>query len=317
MATFAEILTTIRGIEDADRESLKALAAKYPDLDKVVARKTDLDTATTRAAELQSELDAAAIKVSGWETWREQNWVPGENGTDGMTKGHKAALNELQVAKYRLTQLDAGLVPGGDMTFDEIAKQLDTAGYAKKTDLATLAAKDDLKPLEQRVANQQSYFENFYRNTAHLPVKFDRLLGRELNEDFDMAGFIQFCTTGDDATVKDRLTNTGKAFDDFIAPKKQALEFKQKQDKLTADQAKLEADRTALETARTSAPNPSDGGSGPAAGMGHFQKRIMEGPPKAGDAAVDNLPLGKGLIARAAGEELRANGTLIQKEVVQ
>jgi hypothetical protein len=315
MAEFEEILAEINDIVAEDRAALVSLAAKYPDLDKAVLRQKEFkrqsDAFNRDKSKLEETKTALESQLAGWNRWRDENWqTDPTDPTKGWTKSEQAARAELAAVNEKLKTL--GAQPGtgnNNMPMDETALAelktfLATEGYVKKDSLATeFAPKGAFEGFTQRVDQTLGGFNAIYRETAHLPLKFQREFG-DLNEDFKIGPFVDFVTAN-----PDRVKDIDKAYEEYVAPKRQQLEFKKQEAKLAADKAAFEAEKAALAARQAAAPNPTDGGSGEPEAIGHFQARLSKPPERPEDKIV--APLGSGISAQMAAEALR-KGELVK-----
>lgn len=306
MAGFAEILRTLRNIEETDRDVLSGLAAKYPDLDTIVARKKDLDEATLKLTEIQERFSSSDSTLTAWEKWKADNW----DKDAGMTKQEKVARDAAtRLAAEIETMKAGGFVGGGDMSFADI--QEDLKKYLADGKFATA---DGLKPLtdklgdvEKLVSNQGAYWEHFYARTNHLNLKYYREFGEKLGQDFDMEAFMGFV-----AASPERMKDINAAYTEFVKPSVAALDFKVQSETLAKERAEFDAKVAAAATAQAAgggAGAPTDGTAGAAPTRGHLENRLHI-VPKEGEQ-VDTTPLGAGILAARAAEEYRTKGTLI------
>lgn len=306
---FVDLLKEFNGIDDGDLATLQGLATKYPDLDKKLVSADDLKEVSKERTKLQSKLTEVQEEIGAWNKWRDKNWVPDAE----MTVGEKQAREEQQALQTRLTELNAGRSPGGEIRvepqdFETLKGQLTAAGFATKAEIDGINAK--LPAVEGKLGQHDQVmagFERMYRETAHLPFQYHQDIGGKLNKPFKMGEFIDFATAS-----PERAKDLGKAYEDFIAPDKMALELKVKGDELAAGQAKLAADQAALEAKRTSAPGPSDDGSGAPQSMGFFERRLRHPSEANGKSATDGQKLGTGTTAAIAAELYR-KGELVPK----
>jgi hypothetical protein len=301
---FVDLLKELNGIDDGDLATFQGLATKYPDLDKKLVSASDLRDVSKERAKLQSKLDEKQAEVDTWNSWRDKNWIPDAE----MTVGEKQAREELNVLQSRLADTNSGRTPSGDNRvaiepgdFESLKTQLTAAGYVTKAELDGITSK--LPVVESALGRHDQVmagFERMYRETAHLPFQYHNDIGAKLGKPFSMGAFIDYATA-----TPERTKDLGKAYEEFIAPDKAALDLKVKGDELAAGQAKLEADRAALESKRTSAPGPDDTGGGAPQSMGFFERRLRHPSEANGKSATDGQKLGTGTTAAIAAELYR------------
>jgi len=308
MAEFADVLKEISALDDSDRATLEALAAKYPALDESVLRQREFSRKLSLQEKAKAKWDEdrkeLEDKVAEWDEWLATEWDPDHK----MTKAELAQFQDLQQAKARLAEFEAGAIPDttsegtrpgaeGTMEFTEVLAGLEREGYVKKADLAGYATSDSVGAVDKKIERNAFNFEYFYKNTLTLPLRFAREFG-ELGEDFDTEGFMDFATS--DPTGERLKDLKGKAYTDFTAQHKQRLEFKKQADQLAKDKADFEAAK-AKDLEQTTRSGPTDDGSGPSQ-VGHLQRR-MQTPPA--DKDKIDAPLGSGITAAVAAEQYR------------
>jgi hypothetical protein len=165
---------------------------------------------------------------------------------------------------------------------------------ALKADLSGLTPKADLDKLRTDHNQVTAGFEFMYRNTAHLPRKFEREFG-SLNQDFKIGPFIDFLNAN-----PDRVKDVDKAYEEFVAPVRAELAMKKTADDLAARELALKAKEDALTARQEGGVNPADSGSGTEQ-LGTLQARMRE--PE--DKNKVNAPLGSGITAAIAAEMYR------------
>jgi len=265
--------------DEGDRQALSGLAAKNPTLKEAVMLRSDY---SRKQDELKHKVDLA----EQWAKWREENWVDGAYGDKGG-----ALKRELEKDK-RIQELEQKLETGGDMTFDELTKHVDTLatqrGFVTQDAVAKL--------VNEKASGVSTLVEQSLAGYAQIAMKAPKLAVRHFrrhNEELDVEGLIDFA-------AKNSLTNLDDAYSKFAAEKESALAAKEAAEREA--QIRAEAKAEAEKELAASRPNamPTDDG-GPV--MGHFEKRIRgikdESAPDA-----DNLPaLGRGGIAVIAARE--------------
>lgn len=271
MGFFDDILkTTVT--DEADRSSLSALAAKYPNLIKAV---DDTDLAAT-----------------GWETWKNENW-------DATQRKTKAQVE----AEERVRALEAAGSFGAEMTFEEIKANLAKEGYVAKADLAAAIADptgtDPLfKSVRGLVNNSASGIEFFFRRTSTLPVEHFQEFGKVDPKLMD--------TLLDAYSKAPAGTDPRAVYDQIVAPEREqrrvaaetAKETKHQEDLARVARETEERVRREVGMSSGTPGMPSDQGGG-SSGMGPIQRaqaeRFNAAQP---DAPVSKAPLGSGIVAR-------------------
>jgi hypothetical protein len=289
-----DIATQLKMTEE-DKAAFLAVAGKYP-IDTVVVDKAQF-------SKVKSDFDKADSLVTGWETWKAENW----DKEHSMTHAQWAAVQENETLLGKVAAIEAGAyVPpiGDNMTFEEVEAQLLAKGYVKKDDVNGLvaAAKGEVASTIDGKLNMQNLSQEFFFTRAStIPMKYRDEFGSIGG--FDMEAFMRHVMSGDGRFLKDPADPTGKtmvknfdlAYEEFVAPKRLQVE------RANLDKEKLEvtALKTELETRKTTTPmSPTDDGRGGSVPP-PFQRQI-QGLDKDDVKLGGDAPFGSGSIAAQA-----------------
>lgn len=318
MGEFTDVLKELGSVDAADLQALEGFATKYPALDNAVLRAKELSRQQgawgKEKATLEAKKNELQAKVSEWDKWlADGNWIPDpDDPNGGMSRGEKAAREQLAQVTTRLAEMEAGTIrTGGPMEqsdFAAVKEYLAKEGFAFKADLAGFAPKADVDALKTVHGNALGGFEVIYRKATPKMMVFAREFPEDDPETF-LNGFVDYLTA--DPT---RTQDVNKAFEEFIGPQRAAAALKKQADELAAKQAEFDKKVAEHQAAVTGAPSPTDTGSG-SPEIGHFQNRVMN--PKKEDSQVVEAPLGTGVSAMVAAEKYRKGELVAPKETVQ
>lgn len=270
MGFFDDILKTAV-TDEADRNSIASLSAKYPGLMKAV-----------------DDTDKAA---SDWEAWKANHWDPTANKTKAQV-----------AAEQRVQQLESVQNFGGaDMTFDEIKANLAKEGYVAKTDIVT-ALRTEKDPLNETVRGMVNGSANgiefFFRRAGTLPVEYYNEFGKvdpELNN--KLLDAYSKAPAG---------TDPRSLYDQIVAPEREVRRVEAKKVEDAANAAAVEkARQDGIAQGRQEAgmasgsPGMPTDQSGSGSSMGPLQRQQMDRFNSAAkETPISNAPLGSGINAR-------------------
>lgn len=195
-------------MEVIDREAFTSVVGKYPELKNGFLRQSDYSKNMDLLRDKSNEFDT---QLAALQQWSDENIAEHhENGTI-VTKNEALYKNRTAELEQELLR-----VKETEMTFDDLSKNLDTLGYAKKSDFETV-----LSGKEQEVNRN---FEGYM--TANLKLQkagFNHL--KEFGEPLDPEEFFT------KQVVEKKNYDIDRAYSDYVADRRtqrQQVEFDQK-----------------------------------------------------------------------------------------
>ena len=274
---FDNLLASASWTKPESRQAFEALAEAEPFLKEAVMLRSDYSRNL-------DELRPKVAKADQWDAWESENW----DAEHGMTKAEYTLQQRNVDLQHRIET--AALGEGGEVTFDDLNKHLDTKIKALGIDPTTLVKKDDFeKAIGDRVKEAQTYNNytaHLATRAAYLSVKHDKEFGELLDPDtlFKYAN-------------ENKISDLDDAYGKLVADKRQtATDAKHKAEIDAATEAGRKSGLQ--ERAMGDAQMPVDMGS---PDMGHFQKRLLDAGKDKGAGVVDeSVGLGQGVAQHAA-----------------
>ena len=261
------------------RQAFEELVAKEPFLKEAVMLRADY---SRNLDEMKSKL----AKAEAWDVWEQgdpDNGVPGNWDFDhNMTKAEYALQQRNLELQGRLEA--AALGQGGEVTFDDLNKHLDTKIKALGIDPTKFVAKEDFKTaVDSKVEegrNYNNYTANLATRATYCMMKHKDEFGEILDPN-DLFNFAQ----------EKGISDLDVAHGQMVADKRQA-----KVDARIAEEKKAEREagrkEGLQERAMGESSMPTIDGS---PDMGHLQKRLLSiGDKKDASAVDESVGLGPG-----------------------
>lgn len=310
---FQDILNSIQ--EQTDRDQLNALATKYASLREYAELGEQVAPLRERVKGYKDGFNGVVDTVERWNTWRTNNW----DGEANMTHEERRAKALIAERDQRIADLEAR--QEAEMTGEEldarIAQRIKEAQLATQADLearfvkAVARDKGDGKPGEIYDLVDQTQ----RGMGARFQEVFEKMTPKMHQHARDFDGEILNPKEVFDHMVKTGQTDPDKAYQEMVAPrlaeKKEAAHKKEVED---AKKSGVEEGRRQAMQSSAGRGIPVDGSGGRK--MGPMEKRKMErfAAKADGDKSGAVPPLGKGVIARQATDQLLQKQTASSAE---
>lgn len=295
---FEELLASINGLEDQDRQALLNVTEKHPELRDGWLRQNEfsrnMDDLTKQRKEFDGERKQHETILAEhprykeyherMQKWWDQTWVPDAYGKDnGATKRE---LEKDALIKQLQSQVEV------EMTFEDLNKEVSRLMDERKF----VGQESFEKALAEKEAGVREYLDRNITGMSQLVVKGPKVAVkhfREFNEELDLDELVKFANDN-------KIADVEQAYNRMVEPKIKEREAKGWEAKV--EQAKVEAREQALkEAGMTSGKLPTDT-TGPE--MSHFQRFISktkgEEEGKTQRVVPDDVEFGRGHVAQYA-----------------